>query len=121
MAETKGYNYKKCSAPVPGGCDRPAIAKGLCQSHYQQFRRSVMQGKAKIPTKPVRDYDVEMGSLGPVRIEIEIAQHMERLAKRQGISMYEMQKRIYKGWYEQQRLSGALEDDRGVLRRAAAH
>ena len=73
-----------CRAP---GCDRPAIAKGLCGTHYRRACRAEAAGEKPDLRAPVARRGAELVDVRARLLE-EDAQALNRLADRRGQTLY---------------------------------
>jgi hypothetical protein len=82
-----------CSAPA---CDRPARARGLCASHYQQHRRG----------RPILPLGLHMDRarvpLPGLRVTKECADALERRARRDRASQYDVACEVLERWAKRQ-------------------
>jgi hypothetical protein len=73
-------------------CGRETLAKGLCYAHYRRMRRGA-------------DLEAPIGERGLVevpgpRVREEVANMLKTVAAAQGITEYEIIRRIIYSWYE---------------------
>ncbi len=87
-----------CSAP---GCDRPAVAHGLCQAHYMRRRRGkplerpLGSTPGPVPGEPTQPVTTHL----PLRTKRALEAH----AQHEALSLYALLRRIVEDWLEARR------------------
>lgn len=101
----------KCTASVVTKgrvkCDRTQYAFGLCQPHYNQAR-AVANGSGPASDDPEGILRPIRGSgfitlPGPLRVTKLCHDTVERVAKKHGVSAYELQRQILEAWAKRQK------------------
>jgi hypothetical protein len=76
------------------GCDKRAVAKGFCNSHYMRLLRG------SDPYAPTQRR-LDAGESLPVpRVSIEVYYALRQQAQAEGVPMYRLLRQIIDDWYE---------------------
>lgn len=82
------------------GCDRPVLAKGLCQSHYMKEIRG------RDPHGPIREYGQGLRGI-TLRLAQETLERYDREADRLGLSSYLLRRTVLETWLDSPKFRSA--------------